>query len=217
MSLVKIFKALFLLSIVIATGCSFTSSQKVQSDLYPDSLFKYHSKKMILDDSLNLDYSKESMSFKLHKLSDKDRIFLTDTVLGHGSLYGAYFYSKQNKLKELLPILVLANADDYQSVILFIISNERKVTGYMQLTADACDVLTQTEDKEIVGCHQRDSQFLNDSTFRVTDLEIVIDGYGKEDAITTTDSVTLDYRITSLGLINQMQKDSVRIIKKSNR
>lgn len=202
------------LIVLIVCGCGFTSSNTMQGfNIFPDSVFKYHNKRFILDDSLNVDYDKKSTNFKLHKLSTTDRQLLTDPLLGSTSLYGAYFYSKQNRTKKITPILILVNADDYQSVVLFAVSDEKKVVSHLELTTDACDVLEQTEKKEIVGCHQRDSEFLNDSTIRVTDLKILLDDYDKKDQVTTTDSLSILYRISSAGKIVQVQKDSVRYIK----
>jgi hypothetical protein len=210
----KILAISIVCSVIIINSCTLKSSEITSKDLYPDGVFKYGNKKFVLDDSLNKDYDKDAVEFKLPKLNSKDRELLTDPIFGSDFPYGAYFYSKQNKIEGLTPILVLVNADDYQSIILFVLSSESKVTDHLELTDDACDVVEQTDQKEIIGCHKRDSQFLNDSTIRITDLKILIDGYGKDDAITTTDSLSIDYRVSLSGLINQIQKDSVRYIKR---
>ena len=217
MRLVKFFFVLpIVCSVLIINSCNPSSSESTSKDFYSDSVFKYHNKKFVFDDSLNIDYDKDAMEFKLTKLNSKDREILTDPIFGSDFPYGAYFYSKQNKIEKLTPILVLVNADDYQSIILFIISAEAKVTGHLELTDDACDVVEQTDKKEIIGCRQRDSEFLNDSTIRVTSLTKIIDGYGKDDETTTTDSLSIDYKISAFGKINQIRKDSLRYTKMKN-
>jgi hypothetical protein len=200
---------MFLSGLLICCG----SMHSERFEVYPDNIFKYHNKRFITDDSLSMDYNKVSRGFNLNKLTVKDRGALTDQILGVNNLYNAYFYSKQNKIDNLTPILILADADDYQSVILFVVSNEGKVINYLELTNDACDVLEQIEEKEIVGCRQRDSEFLNDSTIRVKDLRHRIDGYKDENGLTTTDSLTTDYRITSKGLIKAIKKDSAHYVR----
>lgn len=201
--------------IVSLICCGSISSDRTSEgpDAYPDSLFRYHSIKYVADDSIGRSYDKGKRKFILKTLNASDRKLLTNPILGRESLYNAYYYSKQKKIRDLLPILVLADADDYRSVILFVLSDKSEVKNYIELTQSKGDVIDQRDGREIVGVHERYSEFLNDSTVRVTDLKGVIDGYGNEDAVTTTDSVTVDYRITHKGIINQIRKDSIRNIK----
>lgn len=209
------FRKIYLLLIVFitiqSTSCS-TRRENGSNSIFPDSLFKYANKKFVVDDSLNKDYNINSRRFDLQSLSSKERQLITDPFFGTNSMYAAYFYSTQNSVKGITPILVLVSADDYLSVNLFLISGDAKVTSRIELTAGSCDVVNQTDKTEIVGCHQRDSRFLNDSTIRITDLNTTVDGYGKKDAITTTDSISMDYRIDISGLLKEIRRDSVRYI-----
>ncbi|NOT76901.1 MAG: hypothetical protein HOP08_18410 [Cyclobacteriaceae bacterium] len=169
--------------------------------------------RIISNDSLGKDYNRQAIQFKLRRLSPSDKIELTDSFFGKSLPYDAYFYSKQSAVNQSTPILVLANADDYQSVIMFVMSS-KQVLDRLELTLHSCDAVSQGNGKEVVNCHDRYSKFLNDSTIQLTDLKISINDYEKIDEITTMDSLSIDYRITSEGKIVQVKKDSIRSVKK---
>jgi hypothetical protein len=60
------------------------------------------------------------------------------------------------------------------------------------LTQSIGDAVDQKDGTQTINEFERYSEFLSDSTIRVTDLKTVIDKYEKEDQITTTDSLSID-------------------------
>jgi hypothetical protein len=212
-------KVSYVAVLLLAVCCSFSPVKdrqltKKTEVILPDSVFKYFKKKHVNEKDVSPDYDAAKQEYKLVALTSQQRIFLTDKVLG-ARPYGAYFFSKQAKVKDIQPILIYTYADDYSSVLLFNLSKDDEAIDHLELTASICDVIDQTEEKEVVGCHERYSEFLNDSTVRMTDLKIIIDGYGKKGEFTTTDSLITDYRIAYTGKILQLKKDSIRYSKRT--
>jgi hypothetical protein len=205
---------LFLFTIVASSSCDSISSSNshLSKDPYPDSLFKYHHLKTISNDSLGKDYNKDAIKFDLTELDGQNRTDLTDSIFGRSLPYGAYFYSRQHPVNRNAPILILVEADDYQSVIMLTVSG-KKVLDKIELALHTCDAVSQSNGSETVSCRERYSKFLNDSIIHITDLMIRIDNYGKRIESTVTDSLSMDYAIKNTGKVVQMKKDSVRNIK----
>jgi hypothetical protein len=102
-------KSLLSLVAIAAICCGSISSDRIsdQREIHADSLFKYCNIKSIRDKNVSRDYDSQKRQFNLISLSASDRKLLMQPIFRNNSFYNAYYYSKQNKIKNLAPILVL--------------------------------------------------------------------------------------------------------------
>lgn len=183
------------------------------TDVLPDSLFKYFDRKEITESALSVDFDSLSRIYKLTSLTVDQRRNYTDELFKDGRHYNAVLYSKQRRLKQIQPILIYAYADHYSSVLLLTLTNSGVVKGRLELTQEICDVIDQEGDRETVYCEKKHSTFKDDSTVLVCFVkETRIDSANQ--ITSNIDSLASAYRILSSGSIQLVQRDSVRYLRR---
>jgi hypothetical protein len=210
-------RLLIILISVFTFCCSVKKNTTLQdNEEIPENVFKYISIVVVKNENLSVDYDAEKRKYSLSPLSDSQMTLLTDPFFGEQRLYNAYFYSKQNNIGEIRPILVYLDRDENSTVVLFSLSKNNEVIDHIELTGESSDFDGEDENNPVLKTYERYSEFLNDSSIRISEISSLIERYGLDTEITQMDSLAIEYRIRGNGRIEQISRDSSRNVRKMN-
>lgn len=124
------------------------------------------------------------------------------------------FYSMQQPVHSLFPIVLEGFADDYLAYTLLIVDRNGKLLSNIDLAGGLSggpDSTFEEKGMSVYFTHDKYSSFTSDSTFRISYVNYI---NNLNDASYTIDSVVSHYVIGKDGRINLLKKDSVRVLKK---
>jgi hypothetical protein len=187
----------------------------VENVLIPtDSSFRFFNLKKIPIENSKMRKGTELNDIQRKRWTDK-----FDFLKKIKPLYGAEFYSSQNKIGNVQPMIIEVLADDYSPFCLLTITSRGEVIDYLEIAGGFC--AGPYDDKktgETVWCDEKSAEFINDSTFTVSlqksrskDKDIT---NPDEDAPRTVDSLSFKYKITIEGKMQELKRDSFRVVKK---
>lgn len=128
--------------------------------------------------------------------------------------YSAEYYSIQNQIGYIQPIIVEASTQYKGYVVVFLLnlSEEGERISYIELSGSSCEGPRKDEKlKRIFWCNKKTTEFENDSVFTVITKKTQSDDYHHCNFY--IDSLTAKYKITHQGLIENLYKDSVRVVR----
>ncbi|MCW3084348.1 MAG: hypothetical protein JWP12_1714 [Bacteroidetes bacterium] len=129
--------------------------------------------------------------------------------------YGATFYSKQHAVGSILPIVIEASSDDYNSLSLLCLNSNGKLISHLDIAGGEeggpDSTFDADEDSVIVLTHEKFSSFVNDSVFNVNYVTYINNIHNRS---YTIDSIASTYQIKRTGEISLLKKDSIRVLKK---
>ena len=200
--------------IILISSCVKKNSDE-KNRISGDSLFHHKNIQMISNRMIGEDYDSIKGIYNLVRVSQGDVSKLTSRIFGSEYPYEAFYYAiNQPKSLECTLEMILVNTDEFSSIYLFGVGTTGTVNFWMELTKDGCFSASRINNREMLLCKEKSSQFLNDSTVLVNDLSVQVDGYGLNDQIDVIDSISNVYRIHKAGDIKILTKDSTRYLKR---
>ena len=174
-----------------------------------DTMFKFVNPARIED--VDIPYDEKKMSYLLPELNSVQRSRWTDLINPLSRVkpvYGAYFYARQARKDSLNPIVVFTYTDDYDAMLLLILSRKGRLVDYLQVAGSGiCNgEEPDRETGDVRFCDKRFTDFLDDGRFRTFTIKAK-----KTASKLVKDSIVCDYRLSPLGRIELLKKDSVHL------
>jgi hypothetical protein len=147
---------------------------------------------------------------QLNILNEEQKQLSTDKLKpleGFIPNYNAYFYSIQNKIDDILPVVIYTSSGEYSSLYLLTFGDSGELIDYLRLTRYNCDVIDQDDRKEVVGCISEMSS-IDDGDINIIKVKSREFNY-TDSIIYEIDSINLYYKIINTGKIKKVKQDSV--------
>lgn len=174
----------------------------------PESYFKFTNIKEVNIEKE--EYDRENMDYKLSKLNNSQRTSWTDKIYPINKVkpaYQAYFYSKQFANNNLVSLIILVSADDYDGMLLINVSPEGKLLNYQEIAGGICsDEAPDPETGDVFFCDKKITRFIGEQRFRT-----FITRAKQINSQLIKDSLIYDYQTQPSGDFKLLQKDSLHI------
>lgn len=219
---------LLLLPLVLFSACSNNENQQTSSgEVFPDSLFVYHN----LSDTRSVNhfyYASEYASGMYVDSTKKQQFKVIDSTtlkrlvgpfLGIDTNYVAqymtgHYISKQDKIFDLTPIIILVEGDDFQALEYILTDDKGKAISLYTLRGGECGGPIPVNDSIQTFCPVR-NMTLNGSTFKGYELHIY-ENINRENAPCEIDSILNTTTFDAHGYFNTIRTDSIHYSRKIN-
>lgn len=148
----------------------------------------------------------------LTEVTDELKAEIASSLDMNETLVSPYYYRKFKSVGSVTPMVVLVSHLSFESLIFITVSQDQKVVSKIDLVNDKCVLADQDEEKEVINCLVRKSNF-DEELNELKVIEVLSEelDYGNTKKV-TKDSVIYRYNIdANKGQLILDKKDSIRI------